>query len=238
MQPCFKASVKKDMENNEKLYPIPAPLPFQTPGEEIANSILHGIGVLLAAAGLVLLCIRGTGGLGGTRIGPLAITSYAIFTASMITLFLASTLYHAIQAEGAKRVFQTLDHCAIYFLIAGTYTPYSLLGFGGALGWVYFGIEWGLAAIGITCYSTNVRFLKKVELIVYLLMGWACAFGIFRLVQSIPFKSSLFLVLGGIAYTLGTIWYRKYNRRKTHVIWHSFVLAGAVLHWFSIWYLS
>ena len=238
MQPCRRQSVIKNMDTYETLYPIPAPLPFQTPGEEIANAILHGLGVLLAIAGLVLLCFRGTGALGGTQTGVLAITSYTIFTASMITLFLASTLYHAIQAEGAKRVFQTLDHCAIYFLIAGTYTPYSLIGFRGALGWVYFGIEWGLAAIGIIFYAANFRFIKKIEVIVYILMGWACVLGAFRLVKSIPPISSLFLLFGGIAYTLGTFWYTKSNHRKTHVIWHAFVLAGAVLHWFSIWFMS
>jgi len=226
------------MVNTETLCPIPAPLPFQTLGEEIANSILHGLGALLAVAGLVLLCIRGIGELGGTQTGALAITSYAIFTVSMLTLFLASTLYHAIQAEKAKRVFRILDHCAIYFLIAGTYTPFSLLGFRGALGWTYFGIEWGLAAIGITLYAANVKFIKKIELVVYLLMGWACAFGLFRLVRSIPPMSSLFLLLGGLSYTLGTFWYKKHNLRKTHVVWHVFVLAGAVLHWFSIWFLS
>lgn len=238
MQPFHAQSVIKSMDQQDKLYPIPTPLPFQTPGEEIANSVLHGLGVLLAAAGLALLCVRGSGGLGGTPGGPLAIVSYVIFTVSMITMFLASTLYHAIQAEGAKRVFRIIDHSAIYILIAGTYTPYSLLGFRGALGWVYFGIEWGLAIIGISLFAANVRFIKKVELIVYILMGWACAFGFFRLVKSIPFLSSVFLFAGGIAYTLGTIWYRRQNRRLTHVTWHAFVLAGAVLHWFSIWFLS
>jgi hemolysin III len=226
------------MKNNKLACSIPAPLPFQTIGEEIANSILHGLGVLLGTAGLVLLCVRGNGGLNGTLTGPLAVTSYAVFTASMITLFMASTLYHAIQAKGAKRVFRVLDHCAIYFLIAGTYTPYSLLGFRGAVGWVYFGIEWGLAAIGIVCYAANVRFIKKIELVVYILMGWACAFGVFRLVRSIPLRSSLFLLIGGIAYTMGTFWYRKHDRRKAHVVWHAFVLAGAVSHWLSIWFLS
>jgi hemolysin III len=156
----------------------------------------------------------------------------------MIILFLASTLYHAIQAEGAKRVFRILDHSAIYLLIAGTYTPYSLIGFRGALGWVYFGIEWGLAALGISLYAANVKFIKKVELAVYILMGWACAFGIVRLFSSIPRISSLFLILGGIAYTLGTVWYSRGTRRGSHVVWHAFVLAGAVLHWWSIWLLE
>lgn len=217
----------------EKLYPIPAPLPFQTPGEEIANAILHGLGALLSIAALVLLCVKGTNAAGGA----LAICSYAIFTGSMFIMFLASTLYHAVQAEGPKRVLRVIDHGAIYLLIAGTYTPFSLLGFRGALGWVYFGIEWGLAAAGISLYAANVRFIKKIELIVYILMGWACVFGLFRLLRAIPPASSLYLFAGGAAYTLGTIWYSRKNRRGAHVIWHAFVIAGAILHWWSIWFL-
>jgi hemolysin III len=226
------------MRTEEKLYPIPSPLPFQTPGEEIANSILHGLGVLLAAAGLTLLTLRANGHLGGRGGGALAVTSYVIFTAAMIAMFLASTLYHAIQAEGTKRVFRIIDHSAIYLLIAGTYTPLSLLGFRGALGWVYFGIEWGLAAAGISLYAANVKFIKKIELAVYILMGWAVIAGAFRLYQSIPRTSVIFLVSGGIAYTLGTIWYSKHVRRGAHVVWHVFVLAGAVLHWWAVWFLS
>jgi hemolysin III len=226
------------MRTIEKLYPIPSPLPFQTPGEEIANSILHGLGVLLAVAGLVLLTLRANGYLGGRDGGVLAVTSYVIFTATMITMFLASTLYHAIQAEGAKRVFRVIDHSVIYLLIAGTYTPFSLLGFRGALGWVYFGLEWGLAAVGISLYAANVKFIKKIELAVYILMGWAVLAGAFRLYRSIPRISMIFLVSGGIAYTLGTIWYSRPTRRGAHVIWHVFVLAGAVLHWWAVWFLS
>jgi hemolysin III len=224
--------------HKDKNYPVPSPLPFQTPGEEIANSILHGLGGALAAAGLVLLTLRAAGYLGGRGGGALAITSFVIFSASMTIMFLASTLYHAIQAEGAKRVFRILDHSAIYFLIAGTYTPFSLIGFRGALGWVYFGIEWGLAAAGISLYSANVKFIKKIELVVYMLMGWAVAAGIFRLVRSIPVPSGIFLIVGGISYSLGTIWYSRKNRRGSHVVWHVFVLAGAVCHWVSVWFMS
>jgi hemolysin III len=226
------------MRTTNELYPIPAPLPFQTPGEETANSILHGLGVLLAAAGLVLLTLRANGHLGGRGGGGLAIVSYVIFTAAMIAMFLASTLYHAIQAEGAKRVFRVIDHSVIYLLIAGTYTPFSLLGFRGALGWVYFGLEWALAAAGISLYAANVKFIKKLELAVYILMGWAVLAGIVPLFRAIPRLSALFLTAGGAAYTLGTIWYSKPTRRGTHVVWHVFVLAGAVLHWWAVWFLS
>ncbi|GHT57813.1 hemolysin D [Spirochaetia bacterium] len=226
------------MRNPEILYTIPAPLPFQTPGEEIANSVLHGLGALVAIAGLTLLLLRANGYLGGSVGGPLALVSFSLFGISLIIMFLASTLYHAIQHEGAKRVFRILDHSAIYFLIAGTYTPFSLLGFRGALGWVYFGIEWGLAATGIALYAANCKFIKKAELLVYLLMGWALVIGFFRLYRSIPLSSIIFLAAGGIAYSMGTIWYGRHNRRMSHVIWHAFVLAGAVCHWFAIWNMS
>jgi hemolysin III len=226
------------MQAAKKLYAIPAPLPFQTPGEEIANSIIHGLGALLAAGGLILLTIRATGRLGGRDGGALAITSSLVFTAAMISMFLASTLYHAIQAEGAKRIFRIIDHSAIYLLIAGTYTPFSLLGFQGALGWVYFGIEWALAAAGISLYAANVKFIKKTELAIYILMGWAVVAGAFRLYHAIPRISAVFLAAGGLAYTLGTFWYCKPVRRGAHVVWHIFVLAGAVLHWWAVWFLN
>jgi hemolysin III len=156
----------------------------------------------------------------------------------MISMFLTSTLYHAIQHEGAKRVLRILDHAAIYLLIAGTYTPFCLLGLKGALGWSFFGVEWSLAITGITLYAVNCRLLKKAELGVYMLMGWAIVAGWFRLMSTIPTASLILLAGGGVAYTLGTIWYSKPHRRGTHVIWHVFVLAGAVCHWWSIWLMS
>jgi hemolysin III len=217
---------------------IPAPLPFQTPGEEIANSISHGLGVLLAIAGLVLLVLRGRGYLNGGGGSPLVVASYTIFTATMILMFLTSTLYHAIQHEGTKRIFRILDHAAIYLLIAGTYTPFCLLGLKGAWGWLLFAIEWALAITGITLYAANCTFFKKIELGVYVVMGWAIMIGWFRLVPAIPFSSLVLLISGGIAYTLGILWYARPNRRGAHVIWHIFVLAGAMGHWWSIWFMS
>ncbi len=214
------------------------PLPFQTPGEEIANSILHGIGALLAIAGLVMLVLRGTGRLGGAAAGARAVTAYAIYGASMIILFLASTLYHAIQHEGTKRVLRVLDHGAIYILIAGTYTPFCLVSLRGAWGWTLFGAEWGLAVLGITLYAVGVEALKKVEVAVYILMGWAIVLGWNALVGSIPTAGIVLLIAGGLSYTLGTIWYRQKIRRGTHVTWHAFVLAGAVAHWWAVWMIS
>ncbi|MDR0689073.1 MAG: hemolysin III family protein [Spirochaetaceae bacterium] len=218
--------------------PIPTPLPFQTPGEEIANSILHGLGFILAVGGLVLLALRANGHLGGAGGGGRAVISYVIFTAAMISMFLASTLYHAIQNEGAKRVFRILDHSAIYLLIAGTYTPFCLISFRGPWGWTLFGIEWTLAVTGIVLYAVNYKPLKKAEIAVYLLMGWALVVSGPTLFRSLPRVSLILLASGGAAYTLGTLWYRKPYRRGTHVTWHVFVLAGAVCHWWAIWFMS
>jgi len=222
----------------KRLLKIPTPLPFQTPGEEIANSILHGLGILLAVAGLVLLVLRTKGYLGGTVRGSGAIACYMVSSVTLILMFFASTLYHAIQHEGAKRVFQILDHSTVYILIAGTYTPLSLLGLGGVWGWIYFGVEWALAITGVVLYSINWKPIRKVELAVYILMGWAIAAGFYRLWSRIPTVSFFLLFGGGIIYTMGTFWYRRRHRRVSHVIWHCHVVSAAFCHWLSLWFMS
>ncbi|MDR0389591.1 MAG: hemolysin III family protein [Spirochaetaceae bacterium] len=221
----------------ELIQKTPPSLPFQTVGEEIANAILHGIGVLAATAGLVLLTLKANGVMGGPKEGPLTVTAYVLYTVTMILMFLASTLYHALQHRGAKRVFRILDHSAIYLLIAGTYTPYCLTALRGAWGWSIFGVEWGLAILGIVLYAVNYKPLKKIEVAAYILMGWTIVIGWLPLVRSAPRISVVLLILGGVFYTLGTFWYRKKNMRKAHVIWHVFVLAGALCHWLSVWWL-
>ncbi|MFQ3547793.1 MAG: hemolysin III family protein [Termitinemataceae bacterium] len=218
--------------------PLPAPLPFQTPGEEIANSILHGIGALLSIAGLVLLVLRAHGHLGGRGAGALAVTSFSIYTAMLLLMFLSSTLYHAIQNEGAKRVFQVLDHSAIYLLIAGTYTPFSLLVLGGFWGWAIFGLEWALAVTGIVLHAVGNQKLRKVEVVMYLCMGWTILFQWSNLAAHIPSRSLFWLLAGGLSYTAGVYWYRQTIRRGTHVTWHVFVLAGAVAQWWAVWFIS
>jgi hemolysin III len=219
------------MNEQEKDPPRP-----QSLGEEIANAILHGLGAALAVAGLTLLVLRASGKLGGKG-GALELVSLTIFAATMIFMFLMSTLYHAIQDQRAKRVLRILDHAAIYLLIAGTYTPFCLLSLRGALGWTYFGFEWALAAAGISLYATGRKFMKKIELAVYILMGWAIMAGGYKLYHTIPRLSFVFLVAGGAAYTLGTFWYSRHKLRNAHVIWHFFVLAGAAFHWLSAWQL-
>ncbi|MDR2101286.1 MAG: hemolysin III family protein, partial [Treponema sp.] len=194
-----------DISQNRKFYPIPPPLPFHTPGEDLVNALLHGLGSLLAGAGLVLLVLRARD---FPESGNRALVCYIIFTAAMIFVFLVSTLYHAVRHEGAKRVFRVLDHGAIYLLIAGTYTPFCLLVLKGLPGRIFLGIEWGLALTGIFLHLIHFKFIGKIEPGIYVLMGWAIAVLWFRLLEVLPLYSFIMLVAGGIAYTLGIHWYR------------------------------
>jgi len=221
-----------------KRAPVAAVFPFYTIGEEIANSILHGIGALGATAGLILLRLKTTGFLGGQRASNLDIAAVLLFTASMIGMFLISTLYHGIQHQGAKRILRRLDHSVIFVFIAGTYTPFCLTGLQGAWGWSLFAVEWSLAILGITLNILDFKALKKIEVAAYIMMGWAIVVGFVPLLRSIPIQSIILLLAGGTAYTIGTIWYRMKSVRLTHVVWHVFVIIGTVCHWFSIWYMS
>ena len=221
--------------NTKRTTPAAA-LPSYTIGEEIANSILHGIGTLGAIAGLVLLILKTTGILGGQRSGNIDIIAVTLFGATMIGMFLVSTLYHAIQHQGAKRILRKFDHSIIFIFIAGTYSPFCLSGLKGAWGWSIFAAEWSLALLGIILNILDIKALKKIEVAAYILMGWAIVVGCVPLIRSIPIQSIILLVAGGVAYTLGTFWYRKKNVRLTHVIWHAFVLIGTICHWFSVWY--
>jgi hemolysin III len=210
------------------------PVRLQTIGEEIANSLLHGFGALLSIAGLVLLVLRMSGFLGGTDGGAKAVAACTIYASSMLIMFLASTLYHAMPHSGVKRFFRIIDHSAIYLLIAGTYTPICLLILPAPLGWIIFGTEWALAAAGIVLQAVQWRFLKKAEIFVYIIMGWACAAAAPTLGRTVSPISIVFLFAGGLVYLIGIIWYKKPQTFLCHVVWHVFVLAGAICHWWSI----
>jgi len=218
--------------------PTSAVLPFYTIGDEIANSVLHGIGVLAAIAGLVILNLKNSGVLGGHRAADMDIISSVLFAATMIGMFLVSTLYHAIQLQSVKRIFRKLDHSVIFIFIAGTYTPICLSGLRGAWGWSLFAVEWALALTGIILNILNSKTLKKIEITVYIMMGWAIIIGFVPLIHRVPVISVILLLAGGAAYTLGAVVYKKKSIKHTHVIWHTFVIIGAVFHWFSIWYLN
>jgi hemolysin III len=183
----------------------------------------------LAVAALVLLVLRGR--------DAWEVVSYSLYGSTMILLFLASTIYHALTHEGAKRVFQVFDHGAIYLLIAGTYTPFCL-GPCAAPGLDAVRDRVGLAIVGITLYAVGIKALKKVEVAVYILMGWAIVAGWTPLTGALPRISLYWLIAGGVFYTAGTFWYRQKIKRGTHVTWHVFVLAGAVAHFWAVWTLS
>jgi hemolysin III len=155
----------------------------------------------------------------------------------MVMMFLASTLYHAIAHDKAKPILKKIDHSAIYVLIAGTYTPLCLIAFPPVLGWLVFGFEWSLALTGITLQACSCRFLKKIELAVYLLMGWVIVVAAPYLGSRIPLPAIITLIAGGIAYSLGIIWYRQSHVKYAHSVWHSFVIAGAVCHWMAVWFV-
>jgi hemolysin III len=203
----------------------------------------------LGILGLIFLVQRGRGFFGGKGLSGGGLAVYVIFAAAMILMFLASTLYHALQSPGVKNIFRTFDHQAIYLFIAGTYTPFCLLGLKGAWGWSLFGAEWFLAFTGIVLYGFNCRFVRKAELAIFILMGWAILVGFVPLVKALSVKSLILLFSGGAAYTAGTFWYRAGKTTQAagvpgsavvgaHVIWHVFVLAGAVCHFWAVWFLS
>jgi hemolysin III len=199
----------------------------QTRGEEIANSISHGIGFLAAAAVTPVLIIA------SIPAGAAAIVGASIFGACMMVLYLSSTLYHAFPHTlgRTKRVFRTLDHSAIFLLIAGTYTPFTLSVLHGAWGWTLFGIVWGLAVFGIVLKSVRGTGTGKLSIALYLGMGWLAVLAIKPLWDSMSAQSLLWLLSGGIMYSIGVIFFAYDHRiRFSHFVWHLFVLAGTTCH--------
>jgi hemolysin III len=183
----------------------------------------------------VLLSLKSRGIIGGLRSDNLGIFALLMFAITMIGMFLVSTLYHSIQHKEAKRILHKLDHSMIFIFIAGTYTPFCLIALEGPWGWSLFIAEWILALTGITLNVFNFKYIRKIEITAYIMMGWAVVIGFVPLIRNLPLISLILLIAGGISYTLGTIWYRKKEIKHTHAVWHSFVLIGAVCHWFSVW---
>jgi len=220
------------MEENalvEKKFKIT--IPKYTLGEELCSAITHGIGVGLSITALVLMVVKAA--VSGSA---LAVVSSAIYGATLILLYTMSTLYHSFSPRiGAKRVFRIFDHCSIFLLIAGTYTPFSLLVLKGAIGWTIFGIVWGAAILGIILNSINLEKYKVFSMICYIAMGWVIIFTFKRLVNSLSFGGIVFLLIGGICYTLGAVIYGVGKKVKyMHSVWHVFVLAGSICHFFSV----
>ena len=200
--------------------------------EEIWNCIIHGIGIGLSIAGLVVLVV-----FSALHGNAWAVVSSSIFGASMIVLYSSSTIYHAVGSEKWKKRLKKLDHISIFYLIAGTYTPFLLINLRGALGWTLFGIVWGLALIGTFLkLLTSGSGTKIWSISLYLSMGWMIIFASKSLFQNLSTLGTIFLILGGVFYTLGIFFYIWKSKKYTHAVWHFFVLAGTIMHFFSVLY--
>lgn len=206
--------------------------PRYTLSEELISAISHGIGVLLAIAGMVLCIVKSA--TDGNTIGVVSSSLYGSF---MIILYLMSTLYHSFKPTiKAKKVFRIFDHCSIFLLIFGTYVPYTLVTLKGALGWTLFGIVLGAAILGMVLNAVNLEKFKKLSMVCYLVMGWTIIGAIKQVYNNIDLNGLILLALGGIIYTIGAVIYGLGKKVKyMHSVWHIFVLAGTILQFFSIY---
>ena len=208
-------------------------LPTYTKGEEIFNMISHIIGGALGIAATTLCII-----FSALHNNVYGIISCAIYGFSMILLYTMSSIYHGLRPNKAKKVFQILDHCSIFFLIAGTYTPYCLVTlreYNTALGWTLFGIVWGMAAIGIVLNSIDIKKYKILSMICYLVMGWCILVRAPLLPKLLGLPGFILLLSGGVAYTIGAIFYGFGKKKKyIHSVFHMFILLGSILQFFSI----
>lgn len=203
-----------------------APYTFR---EELAHGITHGIGAGLAVVGLIFLLIF------AVRHGNVwHIVSAAIYGSSLILLYLASTLYHLLPGPRCKRIFQQLDHSMIYVLIAGTYTPLTLVSLRGGWGWTLFGLVWGMAIVGLATELLFKRKIKWISLVLYLCMGWLIVIAAKPLIASLAPAGIILLLIGGLLYSLGVIFYVWEKLSYNHAIWHIFVMAGSTAHFFTI----
>jgi len=200
-------------------------------GEEIANAITHGIGALLSIAALVILIM-----VAGRNDDFWHLFSFTIYGCSLILLYLSSTLYHSFTSPRLKNLFARFDHVSIFLLIAGTYTPFLLTTIRGVLGWTMFAIIWSIALIGAIIRTIYLTRFRKLMVAIYLLMGWMIVLVGKQIYLNLPSISLTFLILGGIAYSVGVIFYMWRSLPYGHGIWHLFVLAGSVLHFFAIYF--
>ena len=201
----------------------------QSTGEEIANAITHGIGALLAIAALVVLVV-----LAAMRGTVWHVVSFSIFGTTLVLLYFASTLYHSLTFTRARGLFHKFDHISIYLLIAGTYTPFCLTALRGWIGWTVFGIVWTCAIIGAVIKAISIGSKVRLSTILYVMMGWVILIAIKPLYEAMSFSGFMFLIAGGISYTLGTIFFMRDQVKYNHSVWHLFVLGGSVLHFFSV----
>ena len=197
--------------------------------EEIANAIIHGIGAIFSIAALVILIVSSA--MHGTA---WHVVSFTLFGSSMVLLYLSSTLVHSFPAGRVKDFFEIMDHSAIYFFIAGTYTPFLFLAIKGALGWTLFGIVWGLAIAGTVFKAFFVKRFLHTSTLLYVVMGWLMVFGWKPLLENVSSQGLILLAIGGILYTVGAIFYVWRGFTYHHAVWHVFVLAASILHFFAV----
>lgn len=200
-----------------------------TVAEERANAITHAIGAALAIAALVLLVVQGA-----IHGNAWHITSFAIFGSSLVVMYTASTLYHALLRPNTKRLFRKFDHMSIYLLIAGTYTPFCLTLLNGWIGWTLFGLMWGCASLGIVFKTIHTGRAELLSTILYLVMGWTVVLFIKPVYSGMSSAGFMWLILGGVAYSAGVLFFLLDRMKFNHSIWHLFVIAGSVFHFFSV----
>ena len=206
----------------------------QSLGEEIANAVSHCVGAALSVAGMVVLIV-----VAAIRSSAIGVVSAALYGSSLILMYTFSTLYHSLTNFKAKKVFQIFDHCSIYVLIVGSYIPISLVMFGKlqgrlALGWSIFGINCACMIIGIILNAINLEKYKKVTLALDIIMGWLIIFSIKYVWQQVGLGGMVYLVTGGLAYTIGILFYKMKKTKYMHFIWHLFVMLGTIMHYFFI----
>jgi hemolysin III len=203
----------------------------QSFGEELANSIVHGVAAVLAVIAIPLLVVSAV-----QKGGAAKIVSASIFGTSLFLLYLASSICHALKPGRAKRIFEILDHCAIYILIAGTYTPFLMVSLGGAWGWSLFGVIWGLAVLGILFKSIFGIKYPMASNLLYLVMGWIVVIAIKPMIAAVPQAGLMWLLAGGLFYTFGIVFFVLDSRWKfAHFIWHVFVVIGSACHFVAIY---
>lgn len=205
------------------------PAPRYAFGDELASSIVHGIGIVLSIGGLAALVA-----LSAMHGGARDVVASAVYGATLVLLYTASTLYHAVPVARAKPVLRTLDHIAIYLLIAGTYTPFTLIALPGRWGWSLFAAVWTLAALGSVLEFGALKRFRKLSVLLYIGMGWIGMIAFKPLMAHLQTGGMLLLVAGGLAYTLGVPFYLWRRLPYHHSVWHGFVLAGSVLHYLAV----
>lgn len=205
------------------------PTGLYTIREEIAHTVTHGISAVMSLIGLIFLVALAVNAGDVWRI-----VSFSIYGTTLVLLFSASTLYHGIQHPRLKRIFQICDHAAIFLVIAGTYTPFLLVSLRGKLGWILLAVVWGIALLGVAFKILFIDRFQKLSVLVYVLMGWLCVVAINELLTSVPATGLIWLAVGGAAYTTGIIFLAWKRVPYNHTIWHFFVMAGSLCHYFAI----